>query len=41
MAVIAKVLGQLDLDRPLDQPLRQLAKQPARPDDVLLAARAR
>src|SRR4051794_36001790 len=40
MRLIAQVLGQLDLQRPLDQPLGQLGQQPARPDDLLLAARA-
>ena len=30
------MVGQLDLHRPLHQPLRQLAEQPARPGDLLL-----
>ena len=34
--LVAEVVGQLDLHRPLHQPLRQLAEQPARPDDLLL-----
>jgi hypothetical protein len=38
--LIAEVVGELDLHRALNQPLRQLRKQPARPDDLLLAAGA-
>jgi hypothetical protein len=41
MRLKAQVLGQLDLQRPLDQPLRQLRQQAARPGDLLLAARSR
>jgi hypothetical protein len=40
MRLVAQVLGQLDLQRPLHQPPGQLAQQPARPDDLLLAAGA-
>ena len=35
--LIPQVVGELDLHRALHQPLRQLRKQPARPDDLLLA----
>jgi hypothetical protein len=35
--LIPEVVGELDLHRALHQPLRQLRKQPARPDDLLLA----
>jgi hypothetical protein len=38
--LIPQVLSELDLHRALHQPLRQLRKQPARPDDLLLAAGA-
>jgi hypothetical protein len=38
--LIAEVLGQLHLKRPLHQPLRQLAELPPRPDDLLLARRS-
>jgi hypothetical protein len=40
MAVIADMIGQLDLQRPLHQPLRQLTQKPARADDLLLGSRA-
>ena len=36
MRLIADVVGQLDLHRPLHQPLGQLRQQPAGPDDLLL-----
>jgi hypothetical protein len=36
MRLIAKVVGEPDLHRPLHQPLRQLRKQPARSNDLLL-----
>jgi len=36
-----EMVGQLDLHRPLHQPLRQLREQPAGPSDLLLAARPR
>jgi hypothetical protein len=39
VALIAEVVGDLDLHRALHQPLGQLAKQPARPDDLLLRRR--
>jgi hypothetical protein len=35
-----EVVGELDLHRALNQPLRQLRKQPARPDDLLLPVNA-
>jgi hypothetical protein len=35
------MISQLDLERPLHQPLRQLAQKAARPDDLLLRLRAR
>jgi hypothetical protein len=35
--LIPKVVGELDLHRALHEPLRQLRKQPTRPDDLLLA----
>jgi hypothetical protein len=38
--LIAEVLSELDLHRALHQPLRQLRKQPARPDDLLLTPSA-
>src|SRR4051795_2032810 len=38
--LIAEVLGQLDLERPLDQPLGQLGQQPAGADDLLPGAGA-
>ena len=41
MGLIAKVVGQLDLHRPLHQPLRELAQQPTGPGDLLLRASAR
>jgi hypothetical protein len=40
VTLIAKVIGQLDLHRPLHQPLGQLRQQAAGPDDLLLAVRA-
>ena len=40
MRLVAKMVGQLDLHRPLHQPLRQLRQQPTRPGDLLLGARA-
>ena len=40
MRLIADMVGQLDLHRPLHQPLGQLRQQPARPGDLLLGARA-
>ena len=36
MRLVADVVGQLDLHRPLHQPLRQLRQQPAGPGDLLL-----
>ena len=33
---VAKVVGQLDLHRPFEQPLRQPGEQAARPDELLL-----
>ena len=36
MRLVADVVGQLDLHRPLDQPLGQLGQQPAGPGDLLL-----
>ena len=41
MGLIAQVVGQLDLHRPLHQPLRELAQQAARPGDLLLRPRPR
>jgi hypothetical protein len=41
MGLIAQVVGQLDLHRPLHQPLGQLRKQPAGPDDLLFRSRSR
>jgi hypothetical protein len=41
VAVIADVIGQLDLQRPLHQPLGQLRKQTARTDDLLLGPSSR
>ena len=38
--LVANVVGQLDLHRPLDQPLGQLGEQPTGPGDLLLGARA-
>ena len=35
-ALVAEVIGQLGVHRPLDQPLGQLREQPAGPDDLLL-----
>src|SRR5581483_12250088 len=40
MRLVAEVVGQLDLERPLDQPLGQLRQQPARAGDLLLRPRA-
>ena len=40
MRLVAEMVGQLDLERPLDQPLRQLPEHPARPEDLLLGPRA-
>src|SRR5207247_10671290 len=40
MRLVADVVGQLDLHRPLDQPLGQLRQQPTGPGDLLLGARA-
>jgi hypothetical protein len=40
VALVAQVIGQLDLERSLDQPLRQLRQQPARSDDLLLGLRS-
>ena len=40
MRLVAEVVGQLDLQRALDQPLGQLRQHPARPDDLLLRPRA-
>ena len=36
MALIAEMIGQLDLHRPLHQPLGQLRQQPSGTDDLLL-----
>ena len=41
VGLIAKVVGELDLHRPLHQTLRQLAEQPAGPGDLLLSPGAR
>ena len=38
--LVADMVGQLDLHRPLHQALGQIAKQPAGPGDLLLRARA-
>jgi len=38
--LVADVVGQLDLHRPLHQPLGQLGEQPARPGDLLLGRSA-
>ena len=38
MRLETQMVSELDLHRPLNQTLRQLRKQPARPDDLLLAA---
>jgi hypothetical protein len=40
MRLVAEMIGQLDLERSLHQPLGQLRKQPAGPDDLLLGLRA-
>ena len=40
MRLIAEMVGQLDLHRPLHQPLGQLAQQAARAGDLLLGPRA-
>jgi hypothetical protein len=37
--VIAEMVGQLSVHRALHQPAREIRQQPARPDDLLLAAR--
>jgi hypothetical protein len=36
MRLVSQVVGELDLERPLHQPLGQLREQPAWPDDLLL-----
>ena len=36
MRLVTDVIGQLDLHRPLHQPLGQLRQQPAGPGDLLL-----
>ena len=36
MQLIAQVVGQFDLHRPLNQPLGQLGEKPTRPDDLIL-----
>ena len=41
MRLVAHMAGQLDLHRPLDQPLGQLRQQPAGPGDLLLGRDAR
>jgi hypothetical protein len=41
VALIPQVVGDLDLQRALDQPLGQLTEQAARTDDLLLRASAR
>ena len=41
MRLVAQVLGQLDVHRPLHQPLGQLREHATGPDDLPLAARAR
>jgi hypothetical protein len=38
--LIAQMVGELDLHRTLNEPLRQLRQKPARPDDLILAAGA-
>ena len=40
MRLITEMVGQLDLHRPLHQPLGQIGEQPAGPGDLLLRARA-
>jgi hypothetical protein len=37
--LVAEVVGQLDLERSLNQPLGQLAEHAARPEDLLLGLR--
>ena len=41
MRLITEMICQLDLERPLDQPLGQLPEHPARTEDLLLGSRAR
>src|SRR5262245_17126747 len=41
VSLVAEILAQLRLQRPLDHPLPQLQEHPARPDDLLLATGAR
>jgi hypothetical protein len=40
MRLVPEMVGQLDLERPLDQSLRQLPEHPARTEDLLLGPRA-
>jgi hypothetical protein len=40
MRLIPEMVSQLNLERSLNQPLRQLAQQPARANDLLLGLRA-
>jgi len=40
MRLIAEMIGQLDLQRPLHQPLGQLRQQTTRPGDLLLGTSA-
>ncbi len=40
MRLITEMVSQLDLERPLDQPLGQLSEHPARTEDLLLRSRA-
>ena len=40
MGLVAEMVGQLDLHRPLHQPLSQLGQQAAGPGDLLLGPRA-
>ena len=40
MRLVAEMVGQLDLHRPLQQTLGQIGEQPAGPRDLLLRARA-
>ena len=40
MRLVPEMTGQLDLHRPLPQPLGQLRQQPTRPGDLLLGTGA-
>ena len=41
MRLVAEMVGELDLHRALDQPLRQPRKQATRPNDLLLRSSPR